>query len=318
MRQRHLGCTGIEVSEISFGTVSLGVPYGIGVTGKSDMLSEFESIGLLRTAVDQGLNFFDTARGYGCSEDLLGKAFKGRRADAVICTKCRHVYGADKILPPDSVLKAIIVDSLEESLSALQSDYVDVYMLHNADLNILGNESIAETFLRLKQNGVARAIGVSTYTVEETRAAIESGIWDVIQLAYNLMDQRQHVCFDLAVERGVGIVVRSVLFKGILTDRGRNLHPELKAVEQHRALYSDLLCEQAPTLSELATKFVLSQPQVSSVLVGIDKEEYLDQALSVAEGNGLDEATLEKAEKLGYPAPDFFDLPKWDRSGWLT
>ncbi|MBN4060822.1 aldo/keto reductase [bacterium AH-315-I18] len=318
MNSNMLGQTGINVSKVSFGTVSLGVPYGINVDSQKDMLSELQAIDLLRMAVDRGVRFFDTARDYGCSEERLGKAFKGRRQDAVIATKCTPLYGKDRILPPDHALEKLIDGSLNRSLSALQTDYVDVYMLHNADLGILQNQTIANTFLGYKQKGLVRAIGVSTYTVEETLDAIKSGIWDVIQLPYNLMDQRQNVCFDLAAEKGIGLVVRSVLFKGILTDRCTNLHPALEAVEQHRQHYCELLDENISTLSELATRFVLSHPQVSSVLVGIDKEEYLDQAISVADSHCLDQAIRQKLRELAFPNPEFLDLPKWNQMGWLT
>ena len=318
MRKRILGKSGIEVSEISFGTVSLGLPYGIGINEKSDMLSEQEAIKLLHSAIDKGINFFDTAREYGCSEKRLGKAFKDRRENAIISTKCKHLYDKNQCLPSDNKLKTIIDSSLNESLSALQTDYIDVYMMHNANLNILANQSIMETFSGYKNKGVVRSIGVSTYSIEETRTAIESGVWDVVQLAYNLLDQRQGKLFALAEENGVGIVVRSVLFKGILTDRGRDLHPELKSVEQYRLSYSKLLNNQFPTLSDLATKFVLSQKEVSSVLVGIDKDEYLKQALTVANGEYLDKKILQKAMEMAYPDPDFLDLQKWDKKGWLT
>ncbi len=318
MHKRILGRSGIDVSEISFGTVSLGVPYGIGVNGKADMPSESEAVELLRSALDQGVNFFDTARAYGCSEERIGKAFKNKRKDAVICTKCAHLYDENRCLPSDEKLKSIIDTSLNESLKALQTDYVDVYMMHNADIKILANQEIMNVFFRYKKKGAARAIGVSTYSVEETRVAIESGVWDVIQLAYNLLDQSQAELFSLAEQHGVGIVVRSVLFKGILTDRGRNLHPELKSVEQYRHAYNELLSEQIPALSGLATKFVLSQKEVSSVLVGIDKPEYLQSALDVADGNYLDEKTLMAAENMAYPDPSFLNLAEWDRKKWLT
>ena len=217
MQKRVLGRTGIQVSEMSFGTVSLGLPYGIGVSGEEDMISERDAIELLQSALDRGINFFDTARSYGCSEERVGKAVKSRRYDVVIATKCAHLYDENGQLPPDNELEKVIDSSLKDSLSALRTDYVDVYMMHNADLNILSNETIAETFSGYKQKGLTRAIGVSTYSVEETKRAIESGIWDVIQLAYNLMDQSQGGLFGLAEENGVGIMVRSVLFKGILT-----------------------------------------------------------------------------------------------------
>lgn len=318
MKKKQLGKTGIEVSEIAFGTVSLGMPYGIGVNGVQDMLPESEAIALLNSALDQNITFFDTARVYGCSEGRVGKAFKDRREEVVICTKSQNLYDKNGHLPPDNKLKAAIDNSLQASLCALQTDYVDIYMVHNADLKILNNQTIAETFSGYRQKGMARAVGVSTYTVEETRAAIESGVWDVVQLAYNLLDQSQSELFSLAEQNGVGIVVRSVLFKGMLTDRGRNLHFELRSVEKHLARYRKLLSKEISTLSDLATKFVLSQKAVSSTLVGIDKPEYLQNALNVTSGHFLDEETLQRAKELAYPDPDFLDLPMWEKKKWLT
>ena len=317
MRKRILGRSGIEVSEVSFGTVALGIPYGIGINGKSDMLSEPDAVNLLQAALDKGINFFDTAEDYGCSEERIGKAFKNRRSDAVICTKSMQLYDNNSMFPEDK-LKTLIDESLNKSLSSLGTDYIDIFMVHNANLATLENHIVTDTFSECKKQGKARALGVSVYSVEETRAAIESGVWDVIQLPYNLMDQRQGKLFALAKQKGVGIVVRSVLFKGILTDRGINLHPELKKVEEHRNLYNQLLNDKIPTMSDLATKFVLSQKEVSSVLVGIDKLEYLDKALAVADGNYLDEKTLEIAGSLAYPNPEFLDLGKWVNKGWLT
>ncbi len=312
MKKRKLGKTGIEVSELAFGCVSLGLPYGIGVNGTADMLPMDESISLLRTAVERGINFFDTARAYGTSEQLLGEAFKGNRDKVVICTKAGHFKSKDA----DGICKELNA-SLGESLKQLQTDHVDVFMSHNGTLELLANDDIVDSYVKIKKSGIAKAIGVSVYTIEESLAAINSGVWDVVQLPFNLMDQSHAAAFDAAQKKGVGIVVRSVLFKGILTDRGCNLHPELKAVEQHRKLYDQLLSDKAPTLSKLATKFVLSQKGATSVLVGIDKLEYLEDALDVVDGNYLDDQTMTKAKKLAYPDPDFLNLPKWDRMGWL-
>ena len=211
----------------------------------------------------------------------------------------------------------VIENSLKESLQALQTDYIDVYMIHGANLEMLSNKIIAEIFSEYKRKGLARAIGVTTHSVAETKKAIESGTWDVIQLAYNLMDQRQGELFSLAEQNGVGIVVRSVLLKGILTDRGRNLHPELKSVQKHREVYNELLGKDVPSLPDLATKFVLSQRGVSSVLIGIDKPEYLQSALMAVAGNYPDKKILDRARELAYPDPDFLDLHKWDVKGWL-
>jgi aryl-alcohol dehydrogenase-like predicted oxidoreductase len=318
MKKRSLGELGIDVSEVSFGTVSLGIPYGIGVNGKEDMISEKDAIELLLLALDKGINFFDTARAYGCSEERIGKAFKGRRQEVIISTKCAHLYDKNGQLPSADGLKRTIDASLEKSLSALQTDYVDIYMMHDGNIDIISNKTIVKTLSGYKKKGTIRATGISTYTVDETLKAIESGVWDVIQVAYNLMDQSQGKLFSLAKQNGVGIVVRSVLFKGVLTDRGSNLHPKLKAIQEHRELYNELLSDKIPALSDLATKFVLSSPEVSSVLVGIDKPEYLESALAVADGNYLDEETFIRAKQLTYSNPEFLNLHKWAIKGWLT
>ena len=84
MNKRMLGQTGIQVSEIAFGGVEIGLPYGIGIKSKADMPSQEESVRLLHTAVDSGINFFDTARMYGLSESIMGNAFKDRRNQVVM------------------------------------------------------------------------------------------------------------------------------------------------------------------------------------------------------------------------------------------
>ena len=313
MNKRTLGKTAIEVSKIAFGGVSIGLPYGIGVETQADMPSEDYSIKLLRTAVQKGVNFFDTARAYGKSEEVMGRAFEDIRSDVVICTKPDH-------FPDDSTcdISTHINTSLEKSLKVLQTDYVDILMSHDGKLEFLRDEKFISVFDDIKQQGLARTLGVSVYTVNESIEAVNSGIWDVIQLPFNLMDQRQGQVFALAKEKGVSIVVRSVLFKGILTDRGRELHPELESIVRHRGLYDQFLDKDAETLSELATRFVLSQDGVTSILVGIDKLEYLDKAIEAVEKGDLKEDVLQKTSQTQYPEPDFLDLAKWDRKGWLT
>ncbi len=313
-----MGRTGIMVSEIAFGGVEIGIPYGIGVKTAADMLSEQDAIRLLHAAVDSGINFFDTARMYGNSETIMGKAFKDRRDQVVLSTKCRHLRDKQGNLPPGPELREMIKTSLHESLDALQTGYADIFMLHQADFEILENEEISGIFTELKKEGLCRATGVSTYTPGETEKAIDKGIWDTIQLPFNLMDQRQEAFFKAASERGIGIVIRSVLLKGLLSDRGRGLHPALKKVEEHLDTYQELTEGTGYNLATLATKFALSFPEVSSILVGIDRMEYLDQSLKAADGTYLDSAKLERAGQLAYPDPGFLNLPLWDQMKWLT
>jgi aryl-alcohol dehydrogenase-like predicted oxidoreductase len=317
MIKRALGKTGLQVSEVAFGCVEIGMPYGIGVESIHDMPTEQEAIHLLRKAFESGINFFDTARMYGTSENIIGKAFKNNRNRVVIATKCKHFKNSDEGLPCYQVLRSAIMQSLQESLDALQTNYVDVYMVHQADLEIIQSADVREIFTSLKEAGLIRATGVSTYTNEQTEKAIEMGGWDVIQVPFNLMDQRQSVLFSRAAVKGTGIVIRSVLLKGLLSDKGKNLHPALSEVENHLNKYSELTNKLSVNLSTLATTFALSFPEVSSILVGIDKLSYLHQSLEAANGKYLSPEILKHAEALAYPDPAFLDLPKWDREGWL-
>ncbi len=317
MIKRELGSTGIKVSEIAFGGVEIGMPYGIGVNSDEDMISQSEAIYLLEAALENGINLYDTARLYGNSEFIIGKAFKEKRNQVILSTKCKHIHSEDGSIPDYENLKAIIETSLHESLKFLQTDYVDVFMLHYGDEKILDNNDVGKIFTDLKASGIIRATGVSVYTPKETKKAIDAGCWNVIQLPFNLMDQRQSSLFSLAKEKGIGIVVRSVLLKGLLSDRGKNLHPALKSVEEHLSKYNRLLSPSCNDLPTAATKFALSFKEVSSVLIGIDKKEYLDKSLQAADGIYFGDSTLQTSKELAYPEPDFLNLHEWNVKGWL-
>lgn len=317
MIKRPLGKTGIRVSEISFGCVEIGMPYGIGVNTTGDMLSEPEAIYLLQSAVDSGINFFDTARQYGESETIIGRAFKNVRDQVVLATKCKHLRDRDGRLPSPAVLKSRLESSLEESLRALQTDYIDLYMLHDSDGEILESEEVLQFFEYFKKSGAIRATGVSTYTPEETKNVIGSQNWDVIQVPFNLMDQRQEAVFPHAAQHGIGIVVRSVLLKGLLSEKGRSLHAALKNVESHIRLYDELVRHFSTDLPTLATKFALSSEEVSAILVGIDRMEYLKKSVEAADGNYLNKKTLKQVQGLAYPDPEFLNLHTWSINGWL-
>ncbi len=317
MKKQKLGNTEIEVSEVAFGGVEIGVPYGIGVKSEADMLGDSDAIRLLHSAADEGINFFDTARLYGESERIMGEAFHDRRQDIALATKCRHLRKPDGKLIARVGLDRYIRDSLTESLTMLQTDYIDLYMVHYADMEILEIEEVAAVFTRLKEKGVVRAIGVSVYKPEETKRAISNGIWDAIQLPFNLMDQSHGVCFGEAYQQGVGVIVRSVLMRGMLTDRSGTMHSALAGVEKHIAQYRGLAKEGYTGLSQLATRFALAHEAVSSVLVGIDKQQYLLDAVDAMRGSKMDNGLRQRLQQLAYPDPSFLNLAQWDKNGWI-
>lgn len=314
MRQRSLGKTGIHVSEIAFGGVEIGMPYGV---AKNKMPDPRESIELLREAFASGINFFDTARLYGQSECLMGEAFSDTRKDIVLCTKCVHFKDEKGMIPKAGELKRIVHQSLQESLAALKTDYIDVFMLHMADMDILSSQDVSRVFSDLRSSGCVRAIGVSVYTAQETQYAIRSGLWDVIQLPFNLLNQEHSHYFGEAREGGVGIVVRSVLMQGLLSEGVTIEHPVLKRVNEHITEYACTARENHVPLATMATKFALHFQDVSSVLVGIDRMDYLKAALDVSSGDLLHQELFESLRGMAFDDPAFLNLHQWKQNGWL-
>ena len=312
MNKSSLGKTGIEVSEIAFGGVEIGAPYGV----HKELMPQDAAVSLLKAAVDVGINLFDTARMYGLSEERIGRAFEGMREKVIISTKCSHLHNNDGKIPCGNMLRDFIETSITTSLKMLKTDHFDIFLSHSSDAEILANQEVADVFASLKKRGLTRAVGVSTYGAKDTQTAIESGNWDVVQLSFNLLDQSCGQLFPVAQQRGVGIMVRSVLMRGILSDAKFVYHEKVKCVEVHRQKYFNLLSPKIPNISDLATKFVLSFAEVSSVLVGIDKIEFLNKAVALADGVYLDDAMLAKIKQLAYPDPEFLNIAIWDRKGW--
>lgn len=317
MESRALGKSGLQVSLLAFGGVEVGLPYGIGIHSRADMLSDEQAVDLLQAALARGITVYDTAPSYGGSERLIGRAFAACRQRVVLCTKCPALTGDDGRVLRKRLLRDRLLASLDGSLKALRTDYVDILMLHQVEEAVIANDEVAEIFEDLRSQRAIRAAGASTYPGGSTGRVIESRRWAVIQLALNLMDRREAVYLEAAANAGVGVMVRSVLFKGILTDRGRTLHAELQPIQAHR----DRCVAAAPAgmaLAEFATRWVLSQPGVSTVLVGIDRAEYLDRAAATAEAGPLSTDQLAAAAGLAFPDPGFIDLQAWHQKGWLT
>ncbi len=273
MKCNKLGKTGIQVSRLGLGTVELGLDYGINEPGSFSRPDEKHSIYLLHKAADSGINLFDTAPSYGCSEELLGKAFANRE-NCIIATKVN-------IPPEDQNLEKFIISSLSQSRQKLQRKSLDIVQVHNATSDIFLRSNIFEVLLKEKGKGNIRFIGTSVYKPENALAAIDSGMIDLLQVAYNILDQRMDdEVLDEAESKGIGILSRSVYLKGVLTGKIKWLPehcaPLRKAAENVK---KKMNLTSWDSLSSFALRFVLSNSRISSVLVGMCCEAELDFAL---------------------------------------
>jgi aryl-alcohol dehydrogenase-like predicted oxidoreductase len=303
MEYRVLGRAGLKVSEIGLGTVELGMDYGLRIPGEFERLSQTDAIPLIREAIDAGINFIDTARQYGAAEEVLGKALRGLRDKVILCTKCAWFPGE---VPTGSELRRAIRKDVETSLRLLQTDYVDVMMVHTATLEVIGHSEVWETLESLRQEGKLRYIGASTYGTQAPLAALNDGVCDVLEIAYSLLDQEveDHV-LSSAKKANIGIIARSVLYRGVLTDLSKRLPADMEHLKAYVDALSFLVQPGRQTLVQAALRFVLSHPAVSVATVGMRKPGHLHEALPAA-GTTLTDRELARIHELAPQLkPDF-------------
>ncbi|MFC4321159.1 aldo/keto reductase [Litchfieldia salsa] len=211
MKYRQLGNTDLKVSEISFGTWAIG-----GSWGKTD---DKESLRALGTAMEHGVNFFDTADVYGDghAEELLATATKGKEDRIHIATKfCR----AGDIHDPKTYSKEQVRTYLEASLKRLNREAVDLYQIHCPAFEILKDGSVFEVLDQLKQEGKIRYYGVSVESVEEGLFCLDQPNVSALQVIFNLFRQKPlDELFPKAEAKGVGILSRVPLASGLLTGK---------------------------------------------------------------------------------------------------
>lgn len=313
MRYRRLGRTGLQVSALALGTVELGMDYGIRVPGQYGRPPEAEAVQLVHAALDAGVNFIDTARAYGESEAVLGRALRNRRDEVVLATKV-HTQRDDGTTPTGDELRRQMLASLDASLAHLQTDYVDVWQIHNLDSSLLAQiDVVADVFDESRRRGKARWVGASTYGVEMPLAGLETDLFDVLQVTYSVLDQRlAERVFPLAAQKDVGIVVRSVLLQGVLTERGDYLPDHLEPLRARSRRFRQLVAgaDLDLTPAQVAVAFGLHHPQIGAVLLGVRSKEELREDLQ-AVGTTLPADLLAQLHGLRLDDADLLDPSTW-------
>jgi aryl-alcohol dehydrogenase-like predicted oxidoreductase len=314
MQYRTLGKTGIKVSPYCLGAMMFG---GSGNPDHDDCIR------IIHKAVNCGINFIDTADRYsaGESEEIVGKALKGRRDNIVLATKVHGAMGDDPNQQGNS--RRWIIREVEASLRRLQTDYIDLYQIHrpSPDTDIEETLSVLTDLMRA---GKVRAIGSSTFPVSEIVEA--QWIAERRGLARFRTEQPPYSILDRGIERevlpacgryGMGVMVWSPLSKGMLTGRYRKGQPlpdsirvkylpkqmsdarNLDAVEQ----LIPLAQEAGLSLTHMAMAFVMAHPHVTSAILGPRTMQQFDDLLAGAEVRLSDEI-LDRIDQIVPPGID--------------
>ena len=315
MEYRPLGRTGVQVSKLCLGTMMFGA------WGNTD---HDDSIRIIHAALDAGVNFVDTADVYsaGESEQIVGKALKGRRDDVVLATKFFMPMGDDPNRRGGS--RRWIVQAVEDSLRRLGTDWIDLYQVHRPDPDTDVEETLG-ALTDLVRQGKVRAIGSSSYSgsqiVEAQRVASDRRLerFRTEQPPYSLLTRLIELdVLPTAQRHGMGILTYSPLGGGWLSGRWTADSSPTSPVRQRLAARFDMslpenqrkleAVEQLArvaddagiSLIELAIAFVVNHPAVTSAIIGPRTMEQLDSQLPAADVV-LDDALLDRIDAIVAP-----------------
>ena len=301
----------MKISRLGLGTAEVGFAYGI---GPRSLPSEEEAIDLLKKAVDLGITYFDTAYFYGLAEERIGKSGIAKNSNVVITTKCGQFLekGED---PRGKELEQKLREQIEASLNNLRIESVPILMLHGGSEEQIKRGELVSLLHKFKKEGKAQFIGISTRGKEAPLAAIESGAFDVVQTAYSILDRRMDKnVLPLALEKNIGIVNRSVLLKGALSNLVSHLPSGLEVLKENSAKAKKVADELGCDLPTLAIRFTLSEPALSTVLIGTNKLENLKKSVLAVEEGPLPKDIANKLKKLAIDDPMQVDPSKWPLS----
>jgi aryl-alcohol dehydrogenase-like predicted oxidoreductase len=309
MTYRKLGRTGFEIGEIGYGAWGVGGTQWLG--GADD-----ESLLALRRAIELGLNFIDTALAYGDghSEQLVGQVVRDAPGKVYVATKvppknrlwpARPGIAIAEVFPYD-----YIVRSTEESLRNLGTETVDLQQLHVWNPEWIASDDWRRAFEDLKRSGKVRAVGVSIndHQPDSALELVETGAIDTVQVIYNVFDQTpERNLFPLCQARDIGVLARVPLDEGALAGAvtaDTRFEPEefrawyfrgdrKKQVAEHVDALRNDLAGVPGTLAEIALRFCITHPAVSTVIPGMRKVRNVESSLGVSKVGPLEAATLE-------------------------
>jgi aryl-alcohol dehydrogenase-like predicted oxidoreductase len=275
MEKRTLGRTGLEVSVIGFGTMTIG-----GIFGPVD---DAISVQALHAAVDGGMNFIDTSDAYGAghSERIVGAFLKERsdRDQIIVCTKGgNNMVTGVRNFTPDYIRACV-----EGSLQRLGVDAIDVYLLHNPTVANLQAEDSFDVLETYQDQGKIKHWGVSVNTLAECELTVAAGRAAVMQMEYNILEQEPAEVFAKAQAAGVGVIARVPLKRGLLSGRfdehwtfdERDRRRQMFSPEKLPALVAQVrrieaaVADLGRPLAEVAVRFCVSNPHVAVTIPGI-------------------------------------------------
>ncbi|MCB1531455.1 MAG: aldo/keto reductase [Alphaproteobacteria bacterium] len=278
MDKRQLGKTDLMISPLGLGTVKFGRNEGVKYPSAFEIPDEDFLAELLARAKALGINMLDTAPAYGQSEERLGRLLTGQREDWVIIGKAGEEFEdgeSSHIFTPDHFER-----SLERSLKRLNTDYLDALLIHSNghDMEILAQNDLIAKLRDFKDQGLVKAIGASTKTVEGGIMALE--LLDIVMASYNPAYTDEKPVLDYAAKHGGGLILKKALASGHV-DR---IDPSRFPRENGNLCTSE---KQIPACAgnavEYSLNFAFDHPGVDAIIVGTINPKHLEENVKAAQ-----------------------------------
>ena len=277
MEKRTLGQTGIEVTRLGFGGARIGL----------DHATQEQANAVLNAMLDRGINFIDTASGYLQSEAMIGKAIAGRRREFFLESKTPTDGGGGS---GPTWSKESITAAIDKSLRDLQTDYLDIVLLHSCDAAVLREGEAVEALLDARAAGKTRHVGYSG-DGEDALAAIEMGVFEILQTSFNVVDQSGlDKVIPAARAAGMGVVAKRPIANAAFA---KDESPYGYADEYWSRARSLTVPDGAPEdRLELSLRFTLSMEEIDTAIVGTTQREHGLSNIELVEKGPLPESVV--------------------------
>ena len=278
MIRKILGRTGLEVSQLGYGSMGIRGPKTWGVRVVSEELADE----FLNSVLDVGINFIDTAPDYGISEQRIGRYISSRRSEFYLATKCGCVYTQhEDHLEIDHVWKKEVLErNIHTSLERLQTDHVDVLQFHGGDSETLQREGLIDMLIDFRAQGMIKFIGASS-ALPNLPALIDLGVFDTFQIPYSCLAPQHHDLITRAAEAGAGVIVRGGIAQG--GPDAEIQRPALNSIWTQAKI--EEILPDGMKRAELILRYTLGHPHCATTIVGTCNPAHLAENLdAVAKG----------------------------------
>lgn len=297
------------ISKMTLGTVQLGLDYGIANNeGKPD---EDKAFRIIESAFANGINCLDTAAGYGDSEKVIGKYFgtgKKKRSDITIVTKFK--LGQINV----SDVETVMMRSVEQSLKNLNTDYLDILLIHDAkEFSTFGNK-ITKVYENLLDEGIIKVAGASCYEFSDIEPMLTNDIYQAFQIPMNILDMRITNEDGASRLKNKLVFARSVFLQGLFFMDPSQLKGNLKEIGKYIITINDIASEMNITISQLAVTYARSLHYIDSLVIGADNPGHVVENAKLVDAEPFPQDVLDSMEKRLKGAPGWLFMPYlWDK-----